>query len=606
MGRRFSASIAIAFMLLGSDPVLAQKGSQVFDFFLQQLNNQAQIEQQRQLQREQQQHHYRQQQELNRLHQEFLGYWHACYELNDVGACDLALNYPYLAANDRPRLLRKRMSLIAAEQKQHRAREAEAERERAAIAEAERERNRELERQRAEAERTRLAREQEERHIAALRALAVATEGCRRYVIDSCEAALASLIATDQDRANLQAWRGTAIKFVADRLVCKGGTTAACDAALASPAADDNDRSLIAQWRTQASLFHRAFAAVSELSSVVLSAAYTLPGTVLALPTSTYVASAFAGTLAIALAVMAVRRRIPASATHAADNLASSRVTTRGRIALTWLRRKLHRAQVRLLTWWRSLAVTPAPAASMQVRPSNIDDPPIAVELTRDTPAAIAALELAHAYIEEMRQADTPSLDDTDTRREHLNTLALAAKQLDKAQALDPDAVLEGQDEKDIPYRYCINELKAEALLLEGLTHQTYDLKRALPALRQATTLNPNNPAAFFALGLTQAANMNKGEAVAAFELAVALDPKNISYRKQLDRAQNLTGAEIAGYKVTRAGEKIFDAGIKTANAGIFIYNVGAVAWNVFAISWNIVTFPLRLVHRIFGILGAR
>ena len=184
--------------------------------------------------------------------------------------------------------------------------------------------------------------------------------------------------------------------------------------------------------------------------------------------------------------------------------------------------------------------------------------------MVRDTPGAIAALELAHAYIEEVREADTPGLEDDDVRKHHLNTLALASRQLDAAQKLDPDAILEGQDDKEIPYRYSINELKAEALLLEGITHQTYDLKRAIPALRKATTLNPNSARAFYVLGLTHAANMNKGEAVEAFERAVALEPKNLAYRKELNRAQSLSVGVIAAYKATRAGEKIFDAGIKT------------------------------------------
>ena len=222
--------------------------------------------------------------------------------------------------------------------------------------------------------------------------------------------------------------------------------------------------------------------------------------------------------------------------------------------------------------------------------------------MVRDTPGAIAALELAHAYIEEVREADTPGLEDNDVRKHHLNTLALASKQLDAAQRLDPDAILEGQDDKEIPYRYSINELKAEALLLEGITHQTYDLKRAIPALRKATTLNPNSARAFYVLGLTHAANMNKGEAVEAFERAVALEPKNLAYRKELNRAQSLSVGVIAAYKATRAGEKIFDAGVKTANVGIFIYNIGVYTWNVFAFTWNVLTFPFRLVLKIFGV----
>jgi hypothetical protein len=213
----------------------------------------------------------------------------------------------------------------------------------------------------------------------------------------------------------------------------------------------------------------------------------------------------------------------------------------------------------------------------------------------RDTAGAIAALELALAYIEEVRDADRPRLDDMAERKQQLNTLALAAKQLDLANRLDPDAILEGSTE-DVHYRFSVNELKAEALLLEGTTHQLYDLKRAIPALVGATELNPKSPHAFYVLGLTYAANMSKAKAVAAFEQAVALDPKNITYRKELNRAQSLSGGEIAAYRATRAGEKLFDAGIKTANAGI-------MAWNIFAVIWNVLTFPPRMVFAIFRLL---
>ena len=69
----------------------------------------------------------------------------------------------------------------------------------------------------------------------------------------------------------------------------------------------------------------------------------------------------------------------------------------------------------------------------------------------------------------------------------------------------------------------------------------------------------------------------------------MALDPKNIAYRKELNRVQNVSGAEIAAYRATRAGEKVFDASVTT--------------WNIFAIVWNIVTFPLRIVVGIFRLL---
>ena len=173
-------------------------------------------------------------------------------------------------------------------------------------------------------------------------------------------------------------------------------------------------------------------------------------------------------------------------------------------------------------------------------------------------------------------------------RKHLLNTLALAGKQLDLAQKLDRDAVLEISNDEGA-FRYTLNELKAEALLLEGITHQLYDLRRALPALVAATQAQPTTRRAFYVLGLAHAANLHKADAVAALEKAVALDPKNLSYRKELNRAESLTGAEIAAYRATRAGERIVDT--------------AATTWNIFAIVWNIVTFPLRVVVAIFRAL---
>ena len=63
----------------------------------------------------------------------------------------------------------------------------------------------------------------------------------------------------------------------------------------------------------------------------------------------------------------------------------------------------------------------------------------------------------------------------------------------------------------------------------------------------------PTTPRAFYVLGLTHAANMNKAKAVAAFEQAVALDPKNIAYRKELNRAQSLSGARDRRLQAPRA-----------------------------------------------------
>ncbi len=222
----------------------------------------------------------------------------------------------------------------------------------------------------------------------------------------------------------------------------------------------------------------------------------------------------------------------------------------------------------------------------------------------RDTPRALAAMELALAYLDEVRTAASPAVEDTATRRRHLNTLALATKKINSAERADPDAMLELQNKDGSIRRYRLSEMKAEALFLEGLTHHIYDLDRAIPALVKATKLNPHDPRAFYVLGLTHAANMNKGKAVAALRAAVALDPDNLDYRKDLDRVENVTATEIAGYKATRAGERVYDSGVSVVRGGIFVLNIGVVFWNIFAFTWTTITWPMRVVHRTFRFFG--
>ena len=347
--------------------------------------------------------------------------------------------------------------------------------------------------------------------------------------------------------------------------------------------------------RAEASPFYRAIDQFSAFGSALLAPVATVTRAIGTLPTSTDVTGVLATVLAIAL-VLALRRRVPTASTDEPPTATANSLAARCRHWLAWLRRKLRRADVRLRLWWQSQSIPVSPAAKTDLAAREAT----AVQ-QRDTSAALAAMELALAYIEEVREADRPKADDEAGRKHQLNTLALAVRKLETAQRADPDAVIEGETKDGVSYRLTLAELQAEVLFLEGLTHQVYDTRRAIPALRKSCELNPNDPRAFFVLGLTHAANMNKPGAVAAFEAAVALDPGNITYRKELDRAQSLTGSEIVGYKATRAAERVYDAGITTANVGIRIYNVGVVCWNAFAFAWNVVTFPLRIVLKIAG-----
>jgi tetratricopeptide (TPR) repeat protein len=218
------------------------------------------------------------------------------------------------------------------------------------------------------------------------------------------------------------------------------------------------------------------------------------------------------------------------------------------RAACVQFKAALQRARVLQAIWPTpaaalvSSSTRPAPPSSKANCPPTVRLPvPRArkqrsTSTSRDTTGAIAALELAQAYLEEVRDAEVPDYADATLRKLHLNTLALATGQLERGMEMDPDAFLEGNDAQGNPRRLGFTELKAEALLLEGLTHQANDVRRAIVALAASTVLRPDNPHAFFALGLSRAAIGQKSGAVEALRQAVAINPKSIIYRKELNR----------------------------------------------------------------------
>lgn len=448
---------------------------------------------------------------------------------------------------------------------------------------------RQREAEEATARQIEIERQQREEREAWQQAFETWRTACGHHVVDACDAGLSSPHASSWDKIDLKERRSRAVAFNQAFEACKAGSVGDCDVALQAPGTRADQTDQLSRWRQAAIDARRpATPAAVPVTAAPVSVATTASSISPRLDSSIAVGI---GVLCVIFALVVLHLR--------AGNIAGTEAAAAGpspiSAALASARKTIESALK------KTTDVAPvSPEATAAAPPSQ---PPPEPPRERDTPAAIAALELAHAYIEEVREAERPGVEDKDMRKDQLNTLSLAAKQLDLAEQNDPDAVLEGQDAKDIPYRYTVNELKAEALLLEGLTHQMFDLRRAIPALQKATALNPNQAQAFYVLGLTHASNMNKAEAIVAYECAVALDPKNIVYRKELNRAQNMSVSEIAAFKATRAGERIFDAGIKTANSGIFVYNIGVYAWNVFAFCWNVVTFPLRLLLKTFGVL---
>lgn len=587
--------IAVAGLGLASGPAGAQNPGAIFEFFQQKLESEIQRQRQRDLERRSREQQSVDSDALNQVLQAISA---ACHDKDDLDACDLALAQRSLSAADRRRLLAKRQALVQAQQEAARA---------AAAEEAERAREEARERRRAAAEEARLAREAEDRRRAEARAYAAAVEGCRSFAASSCDQALASPALIAADRADLMARRIAAERFAADRAACRDGSSAACDAALASPAATDGDRVQLGVWRAEASPYQRAVSVVTTYGAAALTAAQNLPTTIAELPASTQILAVVATLLAMVLVVVAVRSRrsvsvvpeaaaaAPTEPAPAVSNPPVEPVAERATEPALEAQGTAPPIAPAVEPAIDVAAEPPRPTASEPAAAPAPPPPALVPVAARDTPAALAAMELALAYIEEVRE-EHRSNPDEEQRKSHLNALALATRKLDAARRADPDAMLEGQDDDGSPIRVTLSQIEAEVLLLEGLTHQVFDTRRAVPALTKACELNPHDPRAFYALGIIHAANMNRAAAVEALQTAVALDPRNITYRKELDRAESLTAGEIAVYKATRAGERIYDAGIATANVGIR-------AWNIFAFVWNTVTFPLRAMLWVLRLL---
>ena len=113
----------------------------------------------------------------------------------------------------------------------------------------------------------------------------------------------------------------------------------------------------------------------------------------------------------------------------------------------------------------------------------------------RDTVGAISAMELAYAFIEEVRthgRAATRRQGGAQASAQHARP---CGRQLDAPRNSIPMPMLEGEDGNGVALRFTISELKVGGPpLLEGLTHQVYDLQRAIPALVARPTRTQRTP----------------------------------------------------------------------------------------------------------------
>jgi len=174
-------------------------------------------------------------------------------------------------------------------------------------------RERDAREEEARVEEARRQRELEERKTKELRELNASLDGCRRYLVASCDTALASPLLTDQDRTTITAYRETALKFENDTRACQQGSAAACNEALASPPITDSSRQELLRWRNEASVIYQALAYLDRAWEFSVSHARQVESEIRRLPTSTIVVGAIAAMLAVLLALVSRRNRLGSS-----------------------------------------------------------------------------------------------------------------------------------------------------------------------------------------------------------------------------------------------------------------------------------------------------
>lgn len=179
-----------------------------------------------------------------------------------------------------------------------------------------------------------------------------------------------------------------------------------------------------------------------------------------------------------------------------------------------------------------------------------------------DTPAALKALAIADSYIADVRD----NFDNEDFPA-HRTTLSLAARQLDIAAKADPSA----RHVSEIGNEYAQDEMRARVLVQEALTWAAEKTSKACTIAERACALDPNSTHAHYVAGWLNFEHKNRDRAISLLTRAVELAPNNLDAIKLLDRAQNMTAAEIATYKATAATEGTIKAARKTWNVIKFL-----------------------------------
>lgn len=217
-------------------------------------------------------------------------------------------------------------------------------------------------------------------------------------------------------------------------------------------------------------------------------------------------------------------------------------------------------------------------ALSTAIAPAVSRAPSLPPQPIRDTATAVAAMELAHAYMREIDDDVFDAVADPAKAHALLTTNALASKQLAIAEQNDPDASVSIELKDGSSLTFSLRELKAQALYYEGICRIGDNPKRAVRILEQACALAPESGTFHFWAGFVHDRLFNKRQAIAAFEKALAINPTNLEYRKALDRARNMSGARVLFDRAVTAFYTTISIGRWTAIAIGSIIAIGLVS----------------------------
>ncbi len=173
--------------------------------------------------------------------------------------------------------------------------------------------------------------------------------------------------------------------------------------------------------------------------------------------------------------------------------------------------------------------------------------------------AAQEALELAQSYLQELDDLVPKVIGEPLLANTMLNTLSLASRQIAIAEDADPTAK-HTFEQDGATLTVSISEMKSQALFIEAIARGADNPRRAIPILEKAAALNPTAALIYFWLGNFHGLLHDKRRAVEAYEKAVALEPKNLVYRKELDRARNMAWSQIAIAKSFRGARTAVNA----------------------------------------------